>query len=79
VSTEFLICVKFGWGTITKPLPRSIGLWWFAGLVILVIYTLIKFYVCKPTKLPQPEREILSDQALEESLNESSLEMKKNM
>ena len=25
VVTELLICVKFGWETITKPLPRSIG------------------------------------------------------
>ena len=57
VATEFLICVKFGWATITKPLPRSIALWWLAGLGIAMLYTVIRFYIFKPTKLPQPEKE----------------------
>ena len=57
VCTEFLICVKFGWHTITKPLPRYIGMWWIAGLVGLLVYTLVKFELFKPTKLPKPEKE----------------------
>jgi len=27
VSTELLICLKFGWETVTKPLPKHIALW----------------------------------------------------
>ena len=57
VATEFLICVKFGWDTITKPLPRSIALWWLAGLALLLVYTVIRFYIFKATKLPKPEKE----------------------
>jgi phosphatidylserine synthase 2 len=44
VSTEFMICVKFGWATITKPLPRSIALWWLAGLAFLVCISKLKFH-----------------------------------
>jgi phosphatidylserine synthase 2 len=57
VATEFLVCVKFGWSTITKPLPRSIALWWLAGLSLLIAYTVVRFYIFKPTKLPNPEKE----------------------
>jgi len=39
------------------PFNRSIALWWVAGLVFLVLYTFFKFYVCKPTNLPMPEKE----------------------
>ena len=55
ISTEFLICLKFGWETITKPLPRHIATWWLAGLALLVIYTSVKFVILKPTNLPKPE------------------------
>jgi hypothetical protein len=57
VCTEFLICVKFGWHTITKPLPRYIGMWWLAGLLGVIGYTIVKFVIFKPTKLPKPEKE----------------------
>ncbi len=57
IATELLICVKFGWETITKPLPNHIIMWWLAGLVLLVLYTVVKFVIFKPTRLPQPEKE----------------------
>ena len=57
VCTEFLICVKFGWHTITKPLPRYIGMWWLLGLAGVIVYTLVKFVLFKPTNLPKPEKE----------------------
>ena len=57
ICTEFLICVKFGWDTITKPLPRYIALWWVAGISVLIVYTVVKFKIFKPTRLPKPEKE----------------------
>ena len=32
-------------------------MWWIAGLVGLLVYTLVKFELFKPTKLPKPEKE----------------------
>jgi len=57
VVTELLICVKFGWNTITKPLPKHIAIWWVVGCCLLVGYTVIKFYLLKPNKIPHPEKE----------------------
>ena len=34
-------------------------MWWLAGLVGLVVYTIVKFIIFKPTKLPKPEKEQL--------------------
>ena len=58
--TECLICFKFGWETITKPIPSSITVWWLVGLGLLVLYTFVKFVVFKPTMLPKPEKEVKS-------------------
>ena len=57
VVTELLICIKFGWSTITKNLPRHIALWWVLGAGLLLIYTVIKFYLLKPDYIPKPEKE----------------------
>ena len=57
VVTELLICIKFGWATITKPLPRHIALWWVLGAGLLLVYTVVKFYLLKPNHVPQPEKE----------------------
>ena len=57
IASECLICVKFGWETLTKPIPRYVAVWWLAGLALLVIYTFVKFVILKPTRLPQPEKE----------------------
>merc|ERR1719419_1230643 len=51
IATEFLVCIKFGWSTVTKPLPRTIAMWWVLGLALFIIYTVIKFVIFKPTKL----------------------------
>merc|ERR1719370_293899 len=57
VVTELLICIKFGWATITKPLPRHIAMWWVLGAALLLIYTVVKFYLLKPNHIPKPEKE----------------------
>eukprot|EP00093_Oithona_nana_P004628 04628.XXX_74797_76415_1 [CDS] Oithona nana genome sequencing. len=57
VITEVLVCVKFGWDTITIPLPRHIALWWMAFAGFLLVYTFIKFFIFKPTKLKEPEKD----------------------
>lgn len=57
VITELLICLKFGWATVTIPLPRHIALWWVLGLVLLLVYTFVKFYLLKPDHIPKPEKE----------------------
>ena len=57
IVTELLICIKFGWATITKPLPRHIAMWWVLGAALLLIYTVVKFYLLKPNHIPKPEKE----------------------
>lgn len=57
IVTELLICIKFGWSTITKPLPRHIAMWWVLGAALLLIYTVVKFYLLKPNHIPKPEKE----------------------
>jgi len=57
VITELLICIKFGWATITKPLPRHIAIWWVVGATLLLGYTVVKFYLLKPNHVPKPEKE----------------------
>jgi len=57
IATELLICFKFGWNTITQPLPKHIALWWVLGLVLLIVYTFVKFYLLKPNNIPKPEKE----------------------
>ena len=42
IMTELLICIKFGWATITKPLPRHIAMWWVLGATLLIVYTFVK-------------------------------------
>jgi len=60
IMTELLICIKFGWTTITKPLPRHIALWWVLGATLLIVYTFVKFYLFKPDHVPKPEKEDIS-------------------
>ena len=57
VTTEVLICIKFGWDTITKPLPYFVKWWWLAFGFGLLAYTFVKFVIFKPTKLKEPEKE----------------------
>ena len=55
ICTEVLICIRFGWDTITKPLPMPIALWWLAFGFGLLAYAVVKFVLCKPTMLIEPE------------------------
>ena len=32
-------------------------MWWLAGILGVIIYTIVKFVILKPTKLPKPEKE----------------------
>ena len=55
LSDYFLSFIR--WATITKPLPRHIALWWVLGAALLLVYTVVKFYLLKPNHVPQPEKE----------------------
>ena len=57
IVTELLICIKFGWATMTKPLPHHIALWWVLGAALLLVYTVVRFYLLKPNHIPKPEKE----------------------
>jgi len=72
IATELLICVKFGWETITKPLPRSIAMWWLLGLALFVVYTVIKFVIFKPTKLKLPPTDKVNKSSKKELKNQCS-------
>lgn len=50
VVTEFLIVLKFGWETITIPLPTPVAYSWLAGVAALVCWTLWAFFI-QPTQL----------------------------
>jgi len=44
IVTELLICLKFDWETVTKPLPNHITVAWIIGFVILLLWTVWHFY-----------------------------------
>ena len=82
VVTEVLICVKFGWETITKPLPKAIALWWLAFGFGLFAYTFVKFVLFKPTKLKEPEKEVHHGSPVRKSStcsSASATDIKKNL
>jgi phosphatidylserine synthase 2 len=45
ILTELLVILKFDWQTITKPLPRSVTIFWCLGLLGLVAWTIHRFYI----------------------------------
>ncbi|KAF8572409.1 hypothetical protein P879_00708 [Paragonimus westermani] len=47
IITELLIIMKFGWDTVSKPLPRSITVLWFLGILGLTLWTFWHFYVTR--------------------------------
>ena len=69
--TEAMICVKFGWETITLPFPGHIKLFWF---VILSIYLLWSFWplwkVDITTEKPTEESDSLQDRDSEKEKDE---------
>ena len=81
VVTELLICVKFGWDTITKPLPRSIAIAWISFAIGLILYTIVKFVIFKPTNLAKPEEQIVHGSPVRKGAptNDSANESKKDL
>ncbi|XP_071449421.1 phosphatidylserine synthase 2-like isoform X2 [Hetaerina americana] len=43
ISTEFLIVAKYGWDTITIPIPKPISSFWLIGFMTLLLWTSWKF------------------------------------
>ena len=82
VVTELLICVKFGWDTITIPLPRSIAIAWISFAIGLILYTIVKFVIFKPTNLAKPEEQIVHGSPVRKAAaptNDSANESKKDL
>ena len=50
IITELLVTIKFGWETISKPIPTLIAYFWILGFIGLVIYTIWKFYIVRDVK-----------------------------
>ncbi|GFO03339.1 phosphatidylserine synthase 2, partial [Plakobranchus ocellatus] len=59
IITEFLISLKFDWKTMTKPIPTHMAVFWVVGLLGLIVWTVIKFYVFKDVKHDIPEKDSL--------------------
>ncbi|OON16217.1 hypothetical protein X801_07972, partial [Opisthorchis viverrini] len=47
IITELLIILKFGWNTVTKPLPRHVALFWLVAIVGLTLWTFWHFYITR--------------------------------
>ncbi|XP_064634708.1 phosphatidylserine synthase 2-like isoform X2 [Lineus longissimus] len=45
ILTELLVILKFDWETITKPLPRPVAIFWCLGLILLVVWTIHRFFI----------------------------------
>jgi len=45
IITELLIVAKFGWETITKPLPFHVIVFWSVGLFIIAAWTIWNFFL----------------------------------
>lgn len=45
VVTEFLIVARFDWETITKPLPWHVVLFWSIFFLMLVTWTVFRFFI----------------------------------
>ena len=50
IITEFLVVIKFGWETLTKPIPTHIAYFWILGFIGLVVYTVWKFWIYRDVK-----------------------------
>lgn len=59
IATEFLICLKFGWDIMSKPLPPHISYCWKVSLALLTMWTVWKFWrTIISGFIPQDKREI---------------------
>ncbi|GFR70841.1 phosphatidylserine synthase [Elysia marginata] len=57
IITELLISMKFDFEVMTKPIPTHMAIFWVVGLIGLVVWTMVKFYVLKDVKHDIPEQE----------------------
>jgi phosphatidylserine synthase 2 len=71
IITEFLIVLKFDWNTVTKPLPQPIAIFWVLGLLCLVGWTVLKFYILKDVKhdIPKIKDENVNDISINSNNN----------
>ena len=44
VATEVLICVKFGWETLTIPLPFHVAVFWSISFGVYLVWTVWNFW-----------------------------------
>ena len=44
IATEVLICVKFAWPLLTKPLPTHVAIFWCIFFILFTSYTVWKFW-----------------------------------
>ncbi|XP_065583789.1 phosphatidylserine synthase 2-like [Artemia franciscana] len=58
VFTEFLIVIRFGGETISKPIPRFIALFWVLGLIALLCYTVWAFILNRKATPKETELEV---------------------
>ncbi|KAL8568159.1 hypothetical protein ACOMHN_027682 [Nucella lapillus] len=54
IITEFLLVLKFDWRTVTKPIPQPVASVWVVGLVTLLVWTIVKFYILRDVKNDVP-------------------------
>nr|XP_027237715.1 phosphatidylserine synthase 2-like [Penaeus vannamei] len=45
VCTELLICIKFGWETVTIPFPSHVVTLWIAIFMMLILWTVWNFFI----------------------------------
>jgi len=72
IITEFLIIAKFGWETVTLPLPRHVAVFWIFGLTGLVCWTVWKFYISKKSERTNENQQNCSQLSSNSSLLQSS-------
>lgn len=79
IITEFLIVVKFDWKTISKPLPPHIAYFWILGLLLLIGWTIFKFYIYRDVKSDLPEKSETSNgnpEPIQKSQNNGNRELR---
>lgn len=80
IITEVLVVVKFGWETITIPIPAHIAYFWITGFLGLVGYTVWKFWIKRDVKndVAMESREKKSEDISEVADKESVTKLRAN-
>lgn len=62
IVSELLIVLKFGWDTVSQPLPRHVTIFWLVAIATLIVWTFYEFYVKRHlhrvSRTIKPEAEI---------------------